>query len=149
MSRFARTIHINAPRNDVWRVMMDIEAWPAWASQFKRLERLDSGPLALGSRVRVRPTRLPASVWVVTEFATEQSFTWESTMSPGVRLVGGHVLTPDGSGTNAEFSLEATGPLGKLLNPILRRTFFTRNTKSATDGLKRQVEDRRPEAVGL
>ena len=143
MSRFARTIRIEAPAADVWSVMMDIEAWPSWASQFKRLERMDPGPLGVGSRVRVRPTRLPTSVWVVTEFAAERSFTWESGMGVGVRLIGGHVLTPDGTGTNAEFSLEAAGFVGKLLSPILRRTFFTRNTRSATEGLKRHVEDRR------
>jgi uncharacterized membrane protein len=154
MSRFARIIHIDAPATDVWQVMMDIETWPSWASQFKRLERLDSGPLAMGSRVRVRPARLPASVWEVTELAEGRTFTWESTMGPGVRLLGGHLLTPDVTGTNAEFSLEATGIMGRLLSPILRRTFFTRNTKSATEGLKRHVEGRgtygpRPEGVGL
>lgn len=27
---------------------MDVDAWPTWASQFERLERIDSAPLKLG-----------------------------------------------------------------------------------------------------
>ena len=140
MARFERTIHIEAPASDVWAVMMDLEAWPAWASQFKRLERMDGGPVKVGSRVRVRPTRLPASVWLVTEYEDGRSFTWKSTAAPGVHLIGGHALTPDSRGTNAAFWLEATGILGRLLSPILHSTFFSRNTRNATEGLKKRVE---------
>lgn len=123
--------------------MMDIEQWPTWASQFKRLELVDQAPLALGSRVRVRPNRLPASVWRVTDYDAGRSFTWESSPAPGMRLAGGHVVTADGEGTNAEFSLQAGGPLGRVLAPLLRRTVFSRNTRNATEGLKRHVEDGR------
>lgn len=122
--------------------MMDIEAWPTWAAQFKNLTLLD--PLTLGSRVRVRPNLLPASVWQVTEYEVGRSFTWASNLLPGARVTGGHVLTPSDQGTDAEFWLEATGVLGALLSPILRRTVFSRNTRSATEGLKRHVEGLRP-----
>jgi uncharacterized membrane protein len=144
MPRFARSIQIDAPRADVWAVMMDIEAWPTWASQFERLERLDPVPLAKGSRVRVRPKSLPAATWEVTEYEEGRSFTWASTLGPGVRLTGGHVVTPDGDSTRAEFWLEAAGGLGRRLEPILRRTTFSRNTTNATEGLKRHVEGRHP-----
>jgi hypothetical protein len=42
-------------------------------------------------------------------------------------------------GANAEFWLEASGLLGTLLGPVLRR-IFSRNTTSATEGLKRFME---------
>ncbi len=142
MSKYARTIHIGAPPADVWAAMMEVERWPAWASQFKRLERLDAGPLAAGSRVRVRPKGMPASVWQVTDYEDGRSFTWTSSPVPGVVLAGGHVLTADGDGTNAEFSLEASGALGTLLTPLLRPTVFSRNTRGATEGLKEYVERR-------
>lgn len=147
MSRYARSIHIKAPPADVWAACVDVETWLAWASQFKRLERLDTGPLAPGSRIRVRPKGMPAAVWQVTDYEAERSFTWASSPVPGVRFTGGHVVTPDGLGTTAAFWLEASGALGTLLSPLLRRRIFSRNTRSATEGLKSHIEERRPLAA--
>ena len=144
MSRYARTLRIGAPAAEVWSALVDVESWPAWASQFRRLERLDGGPLAPSSRVRIRPTGMPAAIWHVTEYEEGRSFTWASSLSPGVLITGGHVVTTVGNGTDAEFWLEASGPLGTLLAPLLRRTVFSRNTRSATEGLKRYVEGRGP-----
>jgi len=140
MSRYARSIRIGAPPGDVWAAMVDVERWPVWASQFKRLERLDAGPLAAGSRVKVKPKGVPGSVWQVTEYEEGHSFTWASSLGPGMRVTGGHEVTANGNGTNAEFWLEAGGPLGRLLGPLLRRTVFSRNTRSATEGLKSHFE---------
>jgi hypothetical protein len=134
MSRFARSIRIAATPADVWKVLVDVESWPVWASQFRRLERLDSSALALGSRVRVKPEGMPASTWRVTEYEDGRSFTWESSLAPGVLVTGGHILSADGAGTTAEFWLEASGAFGSLLAPFLRRTVFSRNTRSATEG---------------
>ena len=140
MSKFARGIRIRAPSADGWAAIVDVEAWPAWASQFRRLERLDAGPLAVGSRVRVTPKGLPGAVWQVTLYEEGQSFTWAASPLAGVRLTGGHRVAVDGTGTTAEFWLEASGTIGKLLNPLLRRTVFSRNTRSATEGLKSYME---------
>jgi len=140
MSRYARSIRIGAPPGDVWAAMVDVERWPVWASQFKRLERLDAGPLAAGSRVKVKPKGMPGSVWQVTEYEEGHSFTWASSLAPGILVTGGHEVTANGNGTNAEFWLEAGGPLGRLLGPLLRRTVFSRNTRSATEGLKSHLE---------
>jgi hypothetical protein len=137
---YARRIRVNAPPAIVWAAIVDVETWPAWASQFRRLERLDAGPLALGSRVRVTPKGMPGAVWQVTEYEEGRSFTWASSLSPGVRLMGGHVVAADGDGTTAEFWLEASGTIGTLLTPVLRRTLFSRNTRSATGGLKTYLE---------
>jgi len=147
MSRYARSIHIEAPAADVWAAIVDVETWPAWASQFKHLERLDAGPLAPRSRVRVRPKGMPEAVWQVTDYEEGRSFTWASSLAPGVRITGGHVVTPDGNATDAEFWLEARGALGALLTPLLRRTVFSRNTGSATEGLKSYMEKRGPASV--
>jgi hypothetical protein len=142
MSRVAHRVLIEAPVAKVWGALADVESWPAWASQFRRLERLDGGSLALGSRVRVRPRRLPASVWQVTEYVDGRLFTWTSGLLPGLRLSGGHELAPDGGATSAEFWLDAAGPLSVVLGPLLRRTVFRRNTRNATEGLKQFLEAR-------
>jgi hypothetical protein len=144
MSRLTRSVQIHADPAAVWATMMDLEHWPQWASQFKALERLDGVGLAVNSRVRVSPKGLPASVWRVTEYADGRSFTWESHLGPGLRVAGGHLLMPTEKGTTAEFWLDADGPLGSLLGPILRRTVFSRNTRTATEGLKRHVEQLAP-----
>ena len=136
-------MRIEAPLAGVWGAVVDVEAWPPWASQFKRLDRLDGGPLTLGSRVRVRPKRLPASIWQVTELTDGRLFTWTTSLLPGLRLTGGHELAAEGTGTTAEFWLDAGGPLGTLLGPLLRRTVFRRNTRNATEGLKRHLEGTR------
>jgi len=140
MSRYGRSIRIGAPPADVWAAIVDVETWPRWASQFKRLERLDVGPLAPGTRVRVTPRGMPGAVWKVTDYEEGHSFTWASSLAPGVHLTGGHVITPDGNDTNAQFWLESSGVLGTLLAPLLRRTVFSRNTRSATEGLKIHME---------
>lgn len=84
---------------------------------------------------------LPAA-WRVTEYDDGRSFTWESSLAPGLRVLGGHVLTPEADGSSAEFWLEARGVIGSLLAPPLRRSVFSRNTRNATEGLKLLVEGR-------
>ena len=140
MGRVANRVEISAPREAVWAAITQVEAWPEWAPQMKHLERIDAGPLRLGSRVRVRPKGLPQNVWRVTEFEDGRLFTWETSLLPGLRLSGGHELTANGDRTIAEFWLDAGGPLGALVGPILRRTTFRRNTRNATEGLKAYVE---------
>ena len=95
---------------------------------------------ALGTRVRVKPHGMPAANWTVTEFESGRLFTWTSALAPGMRVWGGHELRAAGDETDAEFWLDAGGLLGSLLSPVLRRTLFARNTRSATEGLKRHTE---------
>jgi hypothetical protein len=69
-------------------------------------------------------------------------------LAPGLRVTGGHVVAPKGDGAKLEFWLEATGVLGAL-GPLLRRRIFSRNTKSATEGLKQFMEGpRQSEGLG-
>lgn len=146
MSRTAHRVRIGASPAEIWPALTEIERWPSWAAQFRRLERLDASPLAPGSRVRVTPRGLPASVWTVTELETERSFTWAASLVPGLRVERGHTIGPADGGSDAEFWLEAHGPLSVLLSPVLRRTVFRRNTRQAAEGLKRHVENERASA---
>lgn len=142
MARITRSIHIEAPPDAIWRALVDIEAWPDWAMQMKRLERLNPGPLAFGSRVRVTPKGMPRSVWEVNEYEEGRSYTWTAVVAPGVRLTGGHVVDSNSGGVMASFWLGASGPLAAILRP-LRAVVFRRNTRLATEGLKAYVEGAR------
>jgi hypothetical protein len=140
MSRVARTVRVKAPVSADWATLVELESWPTWASQFKRIDRVSAGPLRVGSRVRVRPKGMPISIWQVTAYDEGRLFTWASSLAPGLRVVGGHELSPRGEATDAMFWLEAQGPLGVLVAPVLDRTLFSRNTRSATEGLRRHLE---------
>jgi uncharacterized protein YndB with AHSA1/START domain len=135
----SRTVWIDAPTQAVWETAIDVEEWPRWASYMKNLGRQDNGPFALGRRIRVVPKGMPGSVWTVTEFDPPRSYTWTTQLAPGLGLVAGHVLEPKDQGTTATFSLATSGPLGAVLSPLLS-IVFRRNTRLATDGLKRHCE---------
>ena len=139
MLSVSRTIRIEAPPDKVWAAMIDVESWPAWASYMKSLQRQDAGAFRMSSRVKVTPKGLPGSVWTVTEYDEGRSYTWETTLAPGVKLVGGHVVEPEGSATMATLWLEARGPIGSFLSPALGLV-FRRNTRLATHGLKSYCE---------
>lgn len=83
---------------------------------------------------------MPGSLWRISDYEEGHHFTWVSSLAPGLVVTGGHVVTADGTGAAAEFWLEASAPLGIVLAPLLRRTVFSRNTRSATEGLKSYLE---------
>lgn len=133
------TVHIDTPPSKVWEVMSDVERWPAFAPQFRSIERKDHGPLALGSKAKVTPRGLIGSIWEVTEFEPSRSFTWETNALPGLHLVAGHVVEADGGGARAVLSLASSGPIAAMLSPVLGLV-FRRNTRLATAGLKAYCE---------
>lgn len=141
MRHVERNVRIAAPPREVWQTLIDVEGWPAWASYLKRLERQEDGPFGAGSRVRVTPKGMLGSVWTVTEHDPPRSYIWTTRLAPGLGLAGGHVVEARGGATEVTLSLAATGPVGTLVSPLLR-PLFRRNTRLATEGLKRRCEAR-------
>ncbi len=93
MPGMQHTITIAAPPERVWAVLVDVERWPERIPTVDAVERLDEGPLAVGTRTRLRQPRLSQAVWTVTEMAEGSSYVWESRTS-GVTVVAGHVVEP-------------------------------------------------------
>jgi uncharacterized protein YndB with AHSA1/START domain len=117
---FTTTRHIDAPTEPVWEVLSDVAGWPDWLPTVDSVERLDDGPLRVGSRAEVRQPRLPKAVWEVTEVVPGRSFTWEAT-GPGMRTIGRHEVVPDATGSTVTLGIEQTGPMGAVAAVLWRR----------------------------
>ena len=119
MTHFSITVEIQAPPARVWAVMTDVERWHEWTSSITSIERLDHGPLAVGSWALIRqPKALPAK-WLLTELDEGNSFTWV-TRRPGVCVAARHSVEPTAGGSKATLLLEFSGFLGPLLARLLR-----------------------------
>ncbi|MDG4820455.1 SRPBCC family protein [Asanoa sp. WMMD1127] len=104
-----------------WAALRDVTDWPRWTRSMTSVERLDDGPLRLGSRARVKQPGMQPLVWEVTTFADEAEFSWTN-HSPGVRTIGRHLISPTaGGGTTITLELAQTGPLAGLLGLLFGR----------------------------
>lgn len=117
---FTTSRHIDAETAPVWQVLYDVARWAEWLPTVDSVERLDDGPLRVGSRAKVRQPKLPRAVWQVTEVVDGRSFTWEAD-GPGMRTIGRHEVLPDGAGSKVTLSIEQTGPMGAVAALVWRR----------------------------
>ena len=132
-------IDVEAPVEQVWEVLCEVERWPEWAPTVTSVRRLDDGPLAVGSRVRVEQPRIPPTVYVVTELRPSRSFTWVAT-GPGVRTTARHVLEELGTGgTRVRLTVEQVGPVGVVMGRFYRR-HTDRYLTAETEGIKASSE---------
>jgi hypothetical protein len=119
MKNLSTTIDIQAPPERVWPIMSDVERWHEWTPSIRKVVRLDSGPMGMGSRVRVHQPRLPVAFWQVTEWQPGRSFTWVS-RNPGVRVTARHAIEPTAAGSRVTLSLQYEGIFGALLARVTR-----------------------------
>jgi uncharacterized protein YndB with AHSA1/START domain len=133
MSYIERVVHIDASPADVWAVMIDVERWPEWTPSIAKVVPQDSRPIGVGSRYRVSASGVPGATWRVSEFVEGRSFTWGT--DSGVRVVAGHVIEPEASGSKVTLSITTRG----LFAPLIVRT-SRRNMQIEAEGLKRRSE---------
>ena len=135
MTQLEYATQVDAPPERVWAAMIDVERWPEFAAQFSRIRRTDEGPLALGRSARVSLRGFIGSVWTVTEYTQERSFVWEADALPGLHLLAGHSVEPEGEGSRLRLWLRSSGPLAAPLAPIASR-IFRRNLRFEGEGMK-------------
>ena len=138
MTAFSITVEIAASPERVWVVMSDIERWPEWTPTVNRIRRLDDGPLAPGTRARIRQPKLPPAVWRVISVDEGREFTWV-TRGPGVSVTAGHRVEPLEGGSRATLSIRFSGFLGPLV-AWLTRGLNDRYLALEASGLKRWSE---------
>jgi hypothetical protein len=138
MREFRVDKKIRAPVERVWSVLADIDTWPQWTPSISRIERLDPGPLGVGSSVRVHQPKLRPAVWVVTVWEPRHRFVWQ-TVAPGVTVVGGHFLEVAEEGCAATLDLHFRGFLGSLVG-FVSRNLTDRYIQLEAEGLKTRSE---------
>lgn len=133
------SVEIAATPEDVWAVLVDVERWPQWTNSMSDVKFIDPGPLAVGSRVRIKQPRLPPTVWEVTALEPVRSFTWKAT-APGVTTVADHRLAAAAADhVTVTLSIQRSGALAGLVDRLFGR--LTREyVGMEAEGLKRRCE---------
>lgn len=138
MRQLERTESIEAPVDQVWAVLSDIERWRDWTPSVVSIERLEPVPLGVGSRVRIEQPKLRPAIWTVTAWDPGSLFTWE-TAHPGIIVSGLHRITPTKKGCDVKFGLRFQGWLGDLAGSLMGR-LSERYMRWEAEGLKARCE---------
>ncbi len=136
--RLEHTIDINAPIDRVWDLTLDVEALPNLTSTMTSVERLDDGPLAVGSKARVKQPAQGVKIWTVTALEPRKHFAW-TTRAMGTRMTGGHHLQQNVDGTTNTLTIDIEGPLAPVVGFLLRRP-IQNAIKTENQGFKTAAE---------
>lgn len=138
--RIQNQIYIHATPDTVWDVTVDVENWPTWTPTVRSVERLEEGPLEVGSTARIRQPGLPPAVWRVTELEPGRRFTWE-TQVINLEMRATHEISRVRGRTQNTLRIEIQGLVSILLWPLLY--FPTRQALiDENEGLKAHCEKR-------
>jgi len=139
MSDFCHVVEIRVSPHRVWEVLLDVERWPAWTSSVTRVQRMDIGPLTLGSRTRIWQPKLMPAVWQVTSLDEQRRiFAW-TTHTCGIRIVGRHQVEAIGGRSRVTLSLTYHGVIGAVLARAYRDLNWEYLTREA-NGLRGYCE---------
>lgn len=140
--QFTATARAKAPVETVWEVLIDVENWHTWTPTVTRVKPLrgSHGPIAVGSRYRIRQPSLAEARWQVTEFEPNERFTWVNSRA-GVRMVVEHRLTRAGSATVIETTLNITGALSKFTAFVAGKR-LNHYIEVETNSLRKAAQDR-------
>ncbi len=138
--KLENTQRITAPVDVVWALTEDVERWPDITPTMTTVERLDDGPLAVGSQARIKQPGQGSRVWTVTRLEPGRLFAW-STKALGTHMEGSHHLSEEDGVCVNRLVLELTGGtagiVGRLLGGQLRKAIATEN-----EGFKAAAESR-------
>jgi len=132
------TIEINAPRDRVWQVTTDVEAWPKWAPAMERIRREDTGDFKLGSTALIKQKQMPETRWTVTEIDPGKRFAWQTRVL-GMDMLATHIIIPGDRAVTNLLRIEMHGLLIKLLGPIMK-ALVAKSLKLENQGLKHYCE---------
>ena len=115
MSDFRHVVEIRDTPARVWSVLLDVERWPEWTSSVSKIQRMEIGPLTLGSRTRIWQPKLMPAVWQITSLDEQRRiFAW-TTHTLGIKIVARHQVEAVGTRSRVTLSLTYTGVVGAVL----------------------------------
>jgi uncharacterized membrane protein len=139
MGNFRYTVEVFAPPERIWVVFVDVERWPEWTPTVTRAQRLEEGPLAVGSQTKIWQPQLTPVIWRVTVLdETAGVFTW-TTSKPGIQVTATHKIEPSGDGAKVTLSLDYSGLVGALMAWHLKDLNWDYLAREAA-GLKQRCE---------
>jgi hypothetical protein len=129
--QWENSVTIEAPAGVVWALQVDVERWPSLTPTMVRVERLEPGPLRLGSTARVKQPGQSAAVWTVTHFVDGREFAWQ-TKRLGMTMEGRHVveeLGPDKCRSSLTLKVSGFGSrlFGTLIGAAITRAIRIEN----------------------
>jgi carbon monoxide dehydrogenase subunit G len=136
---------IDRPASEVFAALTDVESYPKWliASGIVRVERLDAGPLRVGSRLRISQTVAGRSTTLdgsVTKLIPEAAFGLSGKDKDGVTIEIDAALIPDGSATRLRWSLRLKLPLRFRMFESMVAPQAKRAAALDLEALKRRLE---------
>ncbi|MGA8089223.1 MAG: SRPBCC family protein [Terracidiphilus sp.] len=139
MSDFRHVVEIRVAPARVWNVLLDVERWPEWTTSVSKVQRMDIGPLTLGSRTRIWQPKLMPAVWQVTSLDEKRRiFAW-TTHTFGIKIVARHQVEAVGARSRVTLSLTYTGVVGAVLARAYRDLNWEYLTREA-NGLRGHCE---------
>lgn len=146
MTKLSSEIKINAPAQQVWAALADLERVQQFSPGVAKASYTTDSKEGVGAG-RHCDLQGPSG-WVeerVTEWNEGESLTIEifDSSYPLKQAFGRFTLTPAGEETNVSFDLDYElkfGPIGALLNVLIVRRLFGKANKTVLTGLKYHVE---------
>jgi hypothetical protein len=139
MSDFRHVVEIHVSPAHVWEVLLDVEHWPEWTTSVSKVQRMDIGPLTLGSRTRIWQPKLMPAVWQVTSLDERRHvFAW-TTHTFGIKIVARHQVDAIGALSRVTLSLTYFGVVGTVLARAYRDLNWDYLTREA-NGLRGHCE---------
>lgn len=116
-------VTIAAPPQRIWDATVDIERAPTWNPTLTSVEKLDPGPVRVGTRARLmQPGNRPA-IWTVTRLEEAREYVWE-TRALGMTVTATHLIRPVAEGTHVTLAIDIAGPTRVLFGWLVRRVSY-------------------------
>ncbi len=133
-------IDIQASKERVWQVTIDVESWPLWSPAMETIVRQDSGEFKVGSSALVKQKLIPETRWEVVELSPGHGFAWKTEVW-GMKMQATHLLVPGDSAVTSVLKIDIKGGVAKVLWPLLKPQVL-RALKEENRGLKKYCESK-------
>jgi len=109
------SVETTAAPQAIWRQWSDVDRWPEWNGDIKRIEV--DGPFAVGSRIRMVPVGDEPVELRIAEAVKPELFVDEADLGEIVVRTIHRVEQLDGGRTRVTYRMEITGPAADTVGP--------------------------------